>query len=115
MRGKGGLTREVLLPHRLVEQLEMLRQAEPASIFNRGIYHHSHYAVGGGQLWSSSFSAASQRELGWSSGAHGERHSYTQSRMRELQRAGLLRGDALRVVSQEIGHFRPSITETYLR
>ena len=34
--------------------------------------------------------------------------------MRTLQRE-LPREDALRVVSQEMGHFRPSITEVYLR
>ena len=34
--------------------------------------------------------------------------------MRELQRI-LLRADALEVVSQELGHFRRDITETYLR
>ena len=34
--------------------------------------------------------------------------------MDELQRS-LVRADALEVVSQELGHFRPEITETYLR
>ena len=34
--------------------------------------------------------------------------------MRELQR-DLPRRDALETVSQELGHFRPSISETYLR
>ncbi len=34
--------------------------------------------------------------------------------MRELQRL-LVRADALETVSQELGHFRPEITETYLR
>ena len=34
--------------------------------------------------------------------------------MDELQRI-LVRADALETVSQELGHFRPGITETYLR
>ena len=34
--------------------------------------------------------------------------------MRELQRI-LVRADALEVVSQELGHFRPDVAETYLR
>ena len=34
--------------------------------------------------------------------------------MRELQRI-LVREDALEVVSQELGHFRASITQTYLK
>lgn len=52
--------------------------------------------------------------LGWSRGAHGVRHSYAQERMAELQR-GLRYDDALEVVSQELGHFRPGITREYLR
>jgi hypothetical protein len=35
--------------------------------------------------------------------------------MHELQNSGLNRAYALEVVSQEMGHFRPAITETYLR
>ena len=46
--------------------------------------------------------------------AHGARHAYAQERMRELQRM-LLRAGALETVSQELGHFRPEIAETYLR
>ena len=71
--------------------------------------------IGGGQRWSNSFSAASERTMGRSTGAHGLRHSYAQERMRELQRTGMLRDRALETVSQEMGHFRPEITETYLR
>ena len=115
VKGKGGLTREVLLPYGLAERLEAVRLPEPVALADRGVHHRNHYATGGGQPWSNSFSAAAKRALGWSSGAHGVRHSYAQSRMGELQRAGLVRDDALRVVSQEMGHFRPSITETYLR
>ncbi|RCS56703.1 site-specific integrase, partial [Brachybacterium sp. JB7] len=61
------------------------------------------------------FTRASQRGLGWSNGAHGVRHSYAQERMGELQRSGLAYRDALETVSQEMGHFRPAITEVYLR
>jgi hypothetical protein len=35
--------------------------------------------------------------------------------MSELQHGGLSRDEALETVSQEMGHFRPEITETYLR
>ena len=45
---------------------------------------------------------------------HGARHAYAQERMAELQRM-LFCADALETVSQELGHFRPEITETYLR
>ena len=115
VRSKGGLVRGALLPHALAERLEARRLPEPELITDRGVHHQCHYAIGGGQPWSSSFSTAARRMLGWSEGAHGVRHSYAQERMHELQHAGLMRGDALRTVSQEMGHFRPEITETYLR
>jgi hypothetical protein len=35
--------------------------------------------------------------------------------MRELQSSGFPYRKALAVVSQELGHFRPDITEVYLR
>ncbi|MDR8526214.1 site-specific integrase [Shewanella fidelis] len=113
--GKGGLTREVVLPWHLTERLEALKLDHPSQKIDRGIYYTQYYAIGGGKNWSSSFSEASKRHLGWSSGAHGLRHSYAQSRMEKLQSLGLSRALALETVSQEMGHFRPDITEVYLR
>lgn len=115
VEGKGGLVREVLIPSHLADRIESLRLPSPVRIEDRGIYYTSHYAVTGGQKWSNSFSAASKRVLGWSEGAHGLRHSYAQERMHELQKAGFNRDLALETVSQEMGHFRPEITEVYLR
>ena len=106
--------REVLIPSHLAERLEQRRLSEPVQINDRGIYYQSHYEISGGNRWSSSFSTASNRALNWSAGAHGARHSYAQERMSELQKELSYR-DALEVVSQEMGHFRPEITETYLR
>ena len=102
------------MPHDLAARLEATRRDEPERITDRGIHYQSHYAIGGGQRWSNSVSAASERVLGWSTGAHGLRHSYAQERMNELQYS-LNRERALETVSQEMGHFRPEITETYLR
>ena len=113
--GKGGLTREVLLPTYLAERLEALRLEVPIVAADRGVYYKQHYQLPGGHAWSQSVTAASYRALGWSTGAHGLRHSYAQQRMTELQSKGLLRSDALETVSQELGHFRPEITEIYLR
>ena len=115
VQGKGGLIREVLIPSPLAERLEHVRLASPVRVTDRGVFYQSQYAIGGGQRWSNAFSAASIRTLGWSRGAHGVRHSYAQQRMQELQKLGLVRDMALRTVSQEMGHFRPEITETYLR
>ena len=113
--GKGGLTREVLIPNELAQRLEDRRLEEPKQVTDRGIHYEQKYDIGAGRNFSQSFSRASENALGWSNGAHGLRHSYAQERMDELQRSGATRGHALEVVSQEMGHFRPEITETYLR
>jgi len=113
--GKGGLVREIRLPHALSERLEAHRLPEPEKVTDRGVHYRQHYAIGGGKNWSQSFSAASTRGLGRSNGAHGVRHSFAQERMKELGKAGYDRQTSLQITSQEMGHFRPSITEVYLR
>ena len=112
--GKGGLVRLVRIPDDLAERLEERRLDEPTPVTDRGIRYVSRYDVGGGEAWSRSFSRASHGALGWSRGAHGVRHGFAQQRMAELQRH-LVYDDALEVVSQELGHFRPLVTEEYLR
>lgn len=114
VHGKGGLFREVRIPTLLARRLESLRLAEPRRVTDRGIHYRQHYDLGGGQPWSKSFSAASKTALGWSKGAHGLRHTYAQERMKVLQRT-LHFEQAKQVVSQELGHFRADITDTYLR
>jgi integrase len=115
VQGKGGLVREVLIPTELAKQLEAVRLDSPARITDRTIHYQQRYNISGGNRWSASFNAAANRALSWSTGAHGLRHSYAQERMNELQKMGLTRAVSLETVSQEMGHFRPSITEVYLR
>ena len=115
VKGKGGLVREVCIPKHLAQKLEARRLESPIKVTDRTVHYAQHYDINGGKKWSSSFTQASNRALGWSTGAHGLRHSYAQERMHELQSAGMNRNLALEVVSQEMGHFRPEITETYLR
>jgi len=112
--GKGGLCREIRIPDALASRLEATRLPEPKQVTDRGVHYQQFYNIGGGQRWSNSFSAASNRSCGWSRGAHGMRHSYAQERMNELKYEHV-REEALRIVSQELGHFRPEITEIYLR
>lgn len=114
VEGKGGLVREIVIPSNLVKELEAVRLNVPRTVIDRDITYKQHYAVSGGQRWSSSFSSASNRSLGRSHGAHGLRHSYAQQRMSELIKA-VPRAAALEITSQEMGHFRPEITEVYLR
>lgn len=113
--GKGGLTREVQIPSHLSERLEDRKLDTPQQVTDRGVHYERHYEIGGGRAFSQSFSRASISALGFSHGAHGLRHSYAQERMDELRAAGIERHTALEVVSQEMGHFRPDITEIYLR
>ena len=113
--GKGGLKREVSLPLHLAEQLEACRLKKPDRVTDRGVRCIQYYDLGGGNAWSKSFSTASKNELGWSTGAHGLRHSYAQDRVGELQGSGYGHASALETVSQELGHFRPDITRVYLR
>ena len=113
--GKGGLIREVVLPTALAERMEAVRLDEPVAVKDRGVNYLQAYDIAGGKNWSSSFSGASISQLGYSTGAHGLRHGYAQQRMETLQRTGKVYEDALLIVSQEMGHFRPDITEVYLR
>lgn len=115
VHGKGGLVREVLIPKDLAKELEARRLSAPATVYDRGIGYRSLYDIGGGHAWSDSFSKASQRALGFTHGAHGLRHSYAQERMQELKVQGLGEQQGLSLVSQELGHFRSSITLVYLR
>lgn len=115
VEGKGGLVREVLLSNELAKQLETARLVEPRQVVDRGVNYTQHYEIGGGRAWSQSFSAASQRELGFSTGAHGLRHSYAQERMDELQARGMSYENAKGTVAQEVGHFDKETTEAYLR
>ena len=84
-------------------------------MIDRGVHYRQHYDIGGGRTWSQSFSSASKRELGFSNGAHGLRHSYAQERMSELQQQGMRYDQAKATVAQEGGHFDKDTTEAYLR
>ena len=115
VEGKGGLKREVAIPVHLADQLEARLFRKPERVTDRGVRRKQHYDLGGGQAWSQSFSAASKKELGWSTGGHGLRHSYAQDRVDEAKGDGHGHASALETVSQELGHFRPDITTVYLR
>lgn len=113
--GKGGLCREISIPPELAKQLEDRRLVEPQRYRDRGIFYTKHYDIGGGQAFSQAFTRAAKSALGFSNGAHGARHSYAQERLHELQKSIGDPGRSKEIVSQELGHFRPDITDTYLR
>ncbi|WP_305418718.1 site-specific integrase [Photobacterium leiognathi] len=114
VQGKGGLIREIVIPTHLAEKLEQHRLDQPTQITDREVHYLSKYDIPGGQRWSNSFTKAAERALGWTTGAHGLRHTYAQERMSDLQNTETYQ-TALAVISQELGHFRPDITLVYLR
>ena len=61
--GKGGLVREVLLPHSLAERLEAGRLDVPERVVDRGVRYLQRYVVGGGHAFSTLFSRASIEAL----------------------------------------------------
>jgi len=113
--GKGGLCREIWLPELLAVELENRRRPSPTRIVDRGIYYDSYYEIGIGQAFSQSFCTASKAALGFSTGAHGLRHSYVKHRTAKLVQLRYSFYEAQCIVSQEVGHFRPSITLAYYR
>jgi integrase len=115
VNGKGGLIREVVIPRNLALKLEERRLEVPRNVVDRGVNYKSYYDIAGGKKWSNSFSAASNRVLSWSTGAHGVRHSYAQERLLELRNHDFSFRQSLEIISQELGHFRSDITEVYLR
>lgn len=114
VEGKGGLIREVQIPTQLAERLEAFRLDAPRDVIDRGVNYTTHYDIAAGHKFSDAFSKASSRALGYSNGAHGLRHSYAQDRYEQLANH-YARNDVMRIISQELGHFRPDITEVYLR
>lgn len=115
VKGKGGLIREIALSRELADRLEERRLKISRIVIDREIRYHQHYDLSHGQKWSQSFSRASNQSLGFSAGGHGLRHAYAQDRMRVLLRLTLDYQESLSIVSCELGHFRPEITQIYLR
>jgi len=117
--GKGGLEREVVIPHGLSERLEAFRLDESRAIHSirgeDGREFEQHYDLPSGEQWSKDFTEKSNELFGWSHGAHGLRHSFVRERVQELQQQGFTWDQSRLAVSQELGHFRMSETNTYLR
>lgn len=113
--GKGGLRRHVAIPNELASIIESHRLSQPKQVRDREVIYQMWYDVGFGKALSQCFTRASQKHLGWSTGLHGLRHSYAKNRLRVLLTARYPYEQAKSIVSQELGHFRPSIVNCYLR
>lgn len=112
--GKGGLEREVMIPDHLADRLEAYRLDEPREVHSlRGEEDRtleSHYGLPHHEAWGRNFTETSQELFGYSHGPHGLRHSFAQRKYREGGGE-----QAKEAVSQCLGHFRPGVTDKYLR
>ena len=113
--GKGGLIRSVHVPLPFIAELEGARRSEPVEVTHVKRKVFSFYAIRAGRAWADSFAHACRRVFGSTAGAHGCRHKFAKERLYHLMRCGVDELTALKVVSVELGHFRPSIVQTYLR
>jgi len=117
--GKGGLDRIVRVSEDMSEKLEAFRLDEPREIESlRGEDHRTfeqHYDLPNAEEWARNFSETSKDLFNFSHGPHGLRHTYAQERMKELQSQGYSWDQSRLATSQELGHFRPRETNTYLR
>lgn len=115
VHGKGGLRRQVRLkPDLAAELLKQLRPT-PIKVRDREVIHTSFFDLVSGVNFSMQFSKLSFEVLGESHGGHGLRHTFAQKRLRDLLCCGLDYEHALKVLSNEMGHFAIKNTLAYLR
>ena len=112
--GKGGLRRAIAVSIPIADHLDELRLEKPREVLDREVKRVQHYDLVGGQSFSQLFSQSAKTSLGYAIGAHSLRHAWAKNRYAQLLRAGVSNRDALELVSQQSGHFRPSITMAYL-
>ena len=115
VKGKGGLVRTVVVPRPFVAPLDARRRPLPVIVQHQGRVLTSYYDIPGGRPWATSFAQACRRTFNTSAGAHGLRHTYTQSRIDVLLGHDIPEQDAKKAVSVEIGHFRVDVVDLYLR
>ena len=113
--GKGGLCRQVAIPNGLANVIESRRLKQPRNVVDREVFYQMNYDLGFGKALSQSFTRASLKHLNRSTGLHGLRHSYAKNRIKKLTKNGFSLEHAKLIVSQELGHFRASIINCYLR
>ena len=115
VHGKGGLKRQVRISRAFANKLMLCLRPTPIEVSDRNVTHTSFFDLTGGANFSTKFTKLSKEVLGMSHGGHGLRHSFAQSRLHNLMCHGLTFEEALRVLSNELGHFSSNNTFAYLR
>ena len=104
VKGKGGKTRELKLNIYTYERLESyIKQNASFELKDKDSYRSAikDTAINTGQAYDSR-------------GSHGLRWNFAQERFQELQKNSIAYMQAIQIVSIEMGHNRPDITERYL-
>ena len=114
VHGKGGLHREIRLSPELSNRIKQLARPTPVIVTHRETHLKSHFNLLGGHDFCNKFSILSKKEIGFSHGAHGLRHTFAQGRLLELMCLGYDTDIAVKILSQEMGHFAITNTLTYL-
>ena len=99
---KGGRRREMPLPQELYEQVAQIISMDGEFKFEYRTYlrHLEKAAFNSSQPYN---------------GSHGLRWNFAQKSMKDIQENGLSYEDALKMVSERLGHSRMEITQHYLR
>jgi site-specific recombinase XerD len=102
VQGKGGKMRELQVSEKIYSDLKNHIEKNGSFSINKDAY--------GRDLRSAALASGQD-----ATGSHGLRWNFAQNRMVELQQSGKVYEQALAMVSHEMGHERPDITEHYLR
>ena len=114
IKGKGGLIREIPVRDKfLIKELYDTTARGEKVFINRG--EQTHKVIKSLQMFiynnQSKFALAGEKNITF----HGLRHFYAQARYAELRQYGLTDLAARKIVSGELGHYRISITDIYLK
>lgn len=116
--GKGGHEYVSTISSKTAEELAKYRLPQPRDFRERNqpnVVTKQYYDLPAGLNLSTIWSAASRQVFFTSRGLHGLRHTFAQERLREMLQAGMTWDKARECVSQQMGHYRISELDTYLK
>jgi len=116
--GKGGHEYTSTISPGTAKQLAQHRLPIPRDFKERKQYNvvtKQYYDLPAGLRLSKLWTDASKKTFCASRGLHGLRHTFAQTRLREMLMAGMTWDKALECVSQQMGHYRASEVKTYCR
>jgi integrase len=104
-----------MVPFNLAFRLESIALQQPEILYIQGVRFVSYYFIPGGPFFSQWFGPWARTVTKTKMSFHSLRHSFAQQRLFKLAQLGFDHVTAMTIVSQEMGHFRPEITTTYMK